>query len=150
MGAIGFGAICGALAAASIRQRQIGKWLIRASIAFPMILVLFSFSRWMSLSLGLLLLAGISQLMQQVLLSSSKQLAATEEFQGRVASLFALFNNGLTRLGGPQAGAVAQYWSAPVAIGGGAVLSLVWSLIGIRRCRRQTGVIGTSETPGVF
>ncbi len=133
MSAIGLGAICGALFAASVEEGARGKWLIRASIAFSVLLFFFAFSQWMSLSFGLLLLVGASQLTQQVLSNSSIQLASTDEFHGRVASFFALFNNGLTRLGGIQSGAVAQYVSPRVAIAGGALISLVWLLVIIWR-----------------
>ncbi|NIV36923.1 MAG: MFS transporter, partial [Anaerolineae bacterium] len=50
------------------------------------------------------------------------------EYRGRVASFFALFSNGLTRLGGLQAGALAQQASAPFTLQVAAVLCLVWML----------------------
>jgi len=133
MSAIGVGAICGALVAASVKQRHRGRWLVGAGLAFPIFLMLFASSRWVLLSIGLLLLAGAGQFIQQVLASSLIQLAAADEFYGRVASFFAVFSNGLTRLGGIQAGAVAQYWSAPVAVAGGALVSLIWVLAVIWR-----------------
>jgi predicted MFS family arabinose efflux permease len=133
MSAIGVGSVCGALVAASLKQGYHGRWLVGASLAFPVFLILFAFSRWMLLSIGLLLLASTNQLTQQVVASSSLQLATTDEFHGRVASFLVLLNNGLTRLGGIQAGAVTQYWSAPVSVSGGAILSLVCMLIVIWR-----------------
>lgn len=133
MSAIGFGAVCGALVAASVKQGQLGKWLVGVALVFPAFLLLFAFSQQMWLSVGLLLLVGASQLTQQVLANSLIQLAAIDEFQGRVASFFALFNIGLIRLGGLQAGAVAQYWSVPVAIAGGAIATIIWVLMAIWR-----------------
>jgi MFS family permease len=129
MSAVGLGSVCGALAAANVKRRHQGSWLVRAVLVFPVILLLFAASSWLVSSIVLLVLAGTSQYMQEVLCISLIQLAATNEFQGRMVSFFSLFANGLTRLGGIPIGAVAQWWSAPGAVGSGAILSLTWLLI---------------------
>jgi MFS family permease len=133
MSAIGVGAVCGALGVASLRAGHRGRWLILWSLAFPLSLILFSLSQWFAPSIGFLVLVGASQIAQQSLAASLLQLASADEFRGRVVSFFALLNNGLTRLGGVQAGAVSQYWSAPFAVLGGALLSLVWVLMFVWR-----------------
>jgi MFS family permease len=138
MGAAGLGAACGALIAAGIELKCSKRWLLGASLAFPAFLALFACSCRIAPSIGLLCLVGASQLVQQVLTSSLLQFAAANEFRGRVASFFSLFNNGLTRLGGIQAGAIAQYWGAPAAVLSGTLSSLLWVLAviwrsGIRR-----------------
>ena len=133
MGAVGVGAVCGALLGASIKQGYRWKWLLGVAFAFPMLLLPFTCSRWMPLSLGLLVLISASDFLQKILAISLLQLAASDEFQGRVASFLSLFRDGLRRLGSIQAGAAAQYWSAPIAVAGGALVSLVWMFIVVWR-----------------
>lgn len=129
MSAVGAGAACGALLAASIPPGQRGRWLIGSGLVFCAFLILATVSHWLPLSAGLLLLAGTGQSVQLVLTSSLLQLVTRSDLHGRVASLYALLNNGLTRLGGVQAGLLASQWSAPVAVAGGALLYILWSLV---------------------
>jgi len=129
MSAIGVGAICGTLMAACIEDRHRGPWLLRTAIAFPAFLLLFACSRSMWSSVGLLFLASANDWIQHVLATSMVQLASSEEFRGRVASLFGLVWSGATRLGGVQAGAIAQLCSVSVSIAGGAGLSLLFVLV---------------------
>jgi hypothetical protein len=129
MSAVGGGVACGALIAASIRPGRRGFWLIGSGLAFPTCLILAAAARWLPLNAGLLVLAGAAQSVQLVLIASLLQLATRSHLHGRVASLYALLSNGLTRLGGVQAGLVASYWSAPAAVASGALLCVLWSLI---------------------
>jgi hypothetical protein len=129
MGVVGVSAVCGALIVASLKVGHRGRWLIGGSVAFSFFLTLFSLSRWLPLSVGLLLLVGVSHNILQVLAASLLQTKSPKEFHGRVMSFFGLLNNGLTRLGGLQAGALSQYAGAPFAIQSGAVLSLIWILL---------------------
>jgi predicted MFS family arabinose efflux permease len=129
MSAVGAGAACGALAAASIRHGHRGRWLVGAGLAFPALLVLVALLRHLPLSASFLLLASASQFTQLVLISSLLQLSTSSERHGRIASLFALVSNGLTRLGGVLAGLAASYWGASAAIAGGALLSILWTLV---------------------
>lgn len=129
MSAAGAGAACGALIAASIKRGHRGQWLVGAGLAFPACLLLSALLRRLPFLAGLLLLAAAAQFTQLVLIACLVQLATSSELHGRVASLFALISNGLARLGGVQAGLVASYWGAPAAIAGGALLSILWTLL---------------------
>jgi hypothetical protein len=129
MSAVGAGAASGALLAASIRAGRRGIWVIGSSLVFSAFLILATVSRWLPLSVGLLLLAGTGQSVQLVLTATLLQLVTRSELHGRVASLYALLSNGLTRLGGVQAGLVASQWGAPVAVAGGALFCILWSLV---------------------
>jgi MFS family permease len=126
--AVGAGAASGALIAASIRSGGRGRWLVGSGLAFFAALLTVSASRRLLLNAGLLFLAGAGQSIQLVLISSLLQLATRSDLHGRVASLYALLSNGLTRLGGVQAGLFASIWGAPFAVAGGALLAILWSL----------------------
>ena len=92
-------------------------------------LLAFSASSWLLPSIELLFVASASQFVQQVLTNSLIQVSASDEYQGRMVSFFSLFSNGLTRLKNVPAGAVAQAWNAPIAVAGGALLTLLWTSI---------------------
>jgi MFS family permease len=128
MSAVGAGATCGALVAASIKRGHRGRWLVGTGLAFPALLALSTPLRQLPFLAGLLVLAAASQLAQLVLISSLLMLDARSELHGRVASLLALIGNGLTRLGGVSTGLAASFWGAPTAIAGGALLSIFWTL----------------------
>lgn len=128
MSAIGAGAACGALIAAGIRPGRRGRWLIGSGLLSAALLLLSFVARRLPLNAGLLVLAGAGQTIQLVLIASLLQLAARREVHGRVASLFALLSNGLTRLGGLQAGWAASTWGAPLAVAGSALLSALGTL----------------------
>ena len=140
LGVIGIGAVCGALMASVAREGSQRRWLIGASLVFPVLLIGFAFSRSIWFSALLLLMVGIGNRAQEVLTSTLLQLAAKDEFRGRVASIFSLLRNGLMRLGGVQTGLMAQVWGAPVAVSIGAALGgglmaaiLIWDLASSRR-----------------
>lgn len=145
MGAVGAGAVTGALIVASLSSGRRGIWFLAASFGFPALMILFALTPRLWPATGLLYAASTSGFVQQVLATALVMLAADDEFQGRVASLLGLARNGLTRLGGVQAGFVAQYWSAQAAIIGGALLGglllalAFWRLGVVSGIERQTG-----------
>jgi predicted MFS family arabinose efflux permease len=129
MSAVGAGAACGALLAASIHSRRRGRWLMGASVGFCAFLVLAASAQRVPLAALFLLLAGAGQSVQLVLISALLQAIARSDMHGRVASLYALLSNGLTRLGGVQAGWVASFWGAPAAVAAGALLNILLTLV---------------------
>jgi hypothetical protein len=56
------------------------------------------------------------------------QLTAPDRLRGRVMSLYSLVSHGMTHVGALQAGLAADWVGAPVSIGVGAALSLVYGL----------------------
>ena len=64
------------------------------------------------------------------------QITAPDELRGRVMSLYSLISQGMTHLGGLQAGFVADWIGAPLSVGLGAALSLVYGMyIAVRYCQ---------------
>jgi MFS family permease len=116
MAAIGFGYALGplitALLAGSVNK---GRLLMAVILAWPSILLIFAVSRFFSLSLVLLFLAGINQGMSMALIQSLLLMWSSEEMRGRVSGTRA-FAVGTLPLGNLAAGAGAGLWGAPTML----------------------------------
>jgi len=72
------------------------------------VLLFFAMSRSFVFSLVLMVLAGISFVWQNALANTLLQLITPDELRGRVMSLYSLTFQGMMRVGGLQAGLVAD------------------------------------------
>lgn len=127
--AVGVGAVLGALLVASLPDNaKRGHMLTIGNLAFPLVLVCFATSRSFVLSTMLLLAAGISFVWQNALANTLLQLTTPDRVRGRVMSLYSLTFQGMMRMGGLQAGLVADRIGAPLAVGIGAAISLAYGL----------------------
>jgi MFS family permease len=124
---VGVGALIGALLVASLpTTTPRGRFLTAGNLLFPFLLLLFSFSRSFTLSLAIMLLTGISFVMQNALANTLIQLASPDAMRGRIMSLYTLTFQGMMRLGGMQAGLVADWIGAPLSVALGAAISLIY------------------------
>jgi len=127
--AVGVGAVAGALLVASLPENaRRGRMLTIGNLAFPLVLLLFAASRSFVLSLVLMLLVGVSFVWQNALANTLLQIATPDELRGRVMSLWSLTFQGMMRVGGLQAGFVADWIGAPLSVGLGAWISLGFGL----------------------
>ena len=127
--AVGVGAVAGALLVASLPESaRRGRMLTIGNLAFPLVLLLFAASRSFVLSLVLMLLVGISFVWQNALANTLLQIVTPDELRGRVMSLWSLTFQGMMRVGGLQAGFVADWIGAPLSVGIGAAISLGFGL----------------------
>jgi MFS family permease len=127
--AVGIGAVAGALLVASLPESaRRGRMLTIGNLAFPLVLLLFAASRSFVLSLVLMLLVGVSFVWQNALANTLLQIATPDELRGRVMSLWSLTFQGMMRVGGLQAGFVADWIGAPLSVGLGAWISLGFGL----------------------
>jgi hypothetical protein len=65
---------------------------------------------------------GVLSTIFETLLQTSIQLLVVESFRGRVMGFYGLTGGGLREFGGMQAGFLAEWTSAPIAIETGAVV----------------------------
>lgn len=122
---VGIGALAGALWVASLPdETRRGRWLTAGNLGFPLLLLGFAFSRSFLASLVLLFAVGVSFVMQNALANTLLQIATPDEVRGRVMSVYTLAFQMFMRLGGLQAGLVADGIGAPLAVGLGAAISL--------------------------
>jgi MFS family permease len=124
---IGIGAVIGALVVASLpTNTRRGILLTLGNLAFPLFLVLFAFSTHFSLSLILTLFIGFSFVWQNALANTLLQFVTPDELRGRVMGVYSMTFQTMFRLGGLQAGFVADWLGAPLSVGIGAAISLAY------------------------
>jgi MFS family permease len=126
MGATGIGALLGALTLASRSGvRGLGRWVAYSAIGFGASLVLFSFSRWFSLSVILLVPVGYGVMLQMASSNTLIQTMVPDDLRGRVMAVYTMMFMGMAPMGSLFAGAMAERIGAPwtVAIGGVAAVA---------------------------
>ncbi len=127
--AVGVGAFLGAILVASVTDRAPrGRLLTLGNLAFPLVLLVVAISRSFVLSLGMMLLIGVSFVLQNALANTLLQLVSPDELRGRIMSVYTLTFQVMMRMGGFQAGLMGDWLGAPIALGLGAVVSLVYGL----------------------
>lgn len=130
MGAIGVGALSGALTLAARRGvHGLERWVTLAPIGFGLSLILFSLSRSFWLSALLLLPAGFSVVIQ---ISSSNTLIQTivpDNLRGRVMAVFAMMFMGIAPFGALLAGALAERLGAPITVTIGGTACIAGALV---------------------
>lgn len=98
-------------------------------------------------ALWLLFIAGWGLVVLGGTINTTVQLAATDEFRGRVMSLFVLFFMGTSPLGNLFAGAVAHAFNIPVAFAAGSAIALILAVFtGLwwRRTEKRTQLLSFS------
>lgn len=127
--AVGLGAIVGSVIVASLPERvQRGKILIIGNLTFPLFLLTFAASRSMALSTIVIVLVGISFVLQNVVAITLLQISSPDGLRGRVLGLYSVIFQGMLNIGGLQAGIVADWVGAPMSVGIGAAVSLLFGL----------------------
>jgi len=127
----GLGALLGALMIASFGAYHFrGKLLTVGSFVFPSLLLLYTFSRWLPLSLVLLVGVGWGFMILVNLSNSLVQTQVPDELRGRVMSIFTLSFFGLFPLGSLIAGALADIIGEPITVLIGAIIILGFSGLG--------------------
>jgi len=121
MAAVGVGALLGAITLAARRSvRGLGRVIPTASAVFGAGLMAFSASRFMWLSLPLLVVTGWGFMQQMAASNTILQTITHNEKRGRVMSFYSMSIQGVAPLGALVAGAVADRIGAPhtLMIGG--------------------------------
>jgi hypothetical protein len=131
----GLGTIFGSFTLASL-----GRVNARRGILITILLIVsatlfaFAMSTDARLAFAFLVVVGALSTVFETLLNTSIQLRVVESFRGRVSGFYGLTGGGLREFGGMQAGFLAEWTSAPFAIGAGAlVLAIVgYAFLGSR------------------
>ncbi|HEX9090670.1 MAG TPA: MFS transporter, partial [Anaerolineales bacterium] len=129
LSAVGIGAVIGAILVASLPDRaRRGRMLTLGNLGLPVLLLAFVNSQVFLLSLVLMVFVGLGQVFQNTLANTLVQITAPDELRGRVMSQYSLVTQGMHQLGGLQAGFVADWIGAPLSVGIGAAISLVYGI----------------------
>ncbi len=120
----GVGALVGALSLAILQRRLAsGNVQFLLGLAWSIFLIGFSLSRTFPVSVALLMLSGFCQIAFVATANTRIQAATPDRLRGRVMGLYAQSLMGVGPVGSFQAGALAHFFGAPVAMISGAVIS---------------------------
>jgi len=122
MGAMGLGALTGALFLAARRGvRGLGRIIVIAVVLFGGALVAFSFSRHVVVSLALMAVAGFGMMVHTASSNTILQTVVDDDKRGRVMSFYAAALMGTAPVGSLIAGTLAHFIGAPLTLmaGGG-------------------------------
>jgi MFS family permease len=140
MGAMGVGALISAL---SLAARRNVRGLIReipvAATVFGLGLIGFGLSRWLWLSLVMLLVAGMGMMRGMAASNTVIQTLVSEDKRGRVMSYYTMAFVGMAPFGSLLAGSMAHWIGAPwtVIVNGSVVLvGAAWFLTRLPAVRR--------------
>ena len=129
LSSVGIGAVIGALIVASLPSAaKRGRALTIGNLTYPFLLLIFVGSRSLAVSMLVMLLVGVSHVLQNAMANTLLQITSPDHLRGRVMSQYALVTQGMTHMGGLQAGFVADWIGAPLSVGLGAAVSLSYSL----------------------
>jgi MFS family permease len=130
MGTTGVGALAATLVMAARREvHGLGRWINYASTGFGASLILFSFSRWLPLSVALLLPAGFCMLIQMASSNTLIQTMVPDDLRGRVMSVYSMMFMGMAPFGALLAGATAHRLGAPLTVALGGSVCIAGSLV---------------------
>jgi MFS family permease len=134
MGAVGVGAMFGALVIAMRQQlRGLGNVVAYCAIGLGVSLILFSASRWYWTSWVILVFTGFTMMMQFTSTNTLIQAMVPDQLRGRVMSLYSMMFLGMMPLGSLLAGAIAEHIGAPITVAIGGVASVVGGAIFYRQ-----------------
>lgn len=126
---MGIGALSGAFFIAAMPDdARRGRYLTAGNLLFPICLLVFAFSRSFLLSLVVMFLTGFSFVCQNALTNTMIQLFSPDAMRGRIMGLYTMIFQGMMRLGSMQAGLVSDWIGAPLSVGIGAAVSLVYGV----------------------
>jgi MFS family permease len=132
MAAVGLGAISAALGVAGLQAGRRGRWITFGNLLAPLFLILFCLSHSFAASMVLAFALGASNAVRHTLATGMVQLISSQQYHGRVMSLFSLLFNGMSQMGALGLGSVAEVTGVPWALGGGAIVSAVGALVVMR------------------
>lgn len=134
MGASGVGALVSALALAGRRSvLGLGRLIPISAAIFGVGLVAFGVSRWLPLSLVLMLLTGYGLMQQMAASNTILQTVVEEDKRGRVMSFYAMAFLGTAPFGSLAGGFIADRIGAPATLVIGGVVCMAGAVWFARR-----------------
>ncbi|HUQ18473.1 MAG TPA: MFS transporter [Gemmatimonadaceae bacterium] len=126
---VGVGALSGALALAGLSSRiSRGKLFRITAYSFAVLLLIFSFVRVKEIAGPLLVLIGLTMMVNGALANGSLQSLVPDELRGRVMAAYVFVYVGFTPIGSLIAGSVSHAVGVQWAIGTGAAVMLLFAI----------------------
>ncbi|OGC91121.1 MAG: MFS transporter [candidate division Zixibacteria bacterium RBG_16_53_22] len=137
MGAVGMGAVSGAIFMASRKSVVgLGRVMALSVMVFGVGIILFSLSRNLYLSLALLLFAGFGMMVQMASANTLLQTIIDDDKRGRVMSFYSMAFMGMAPFGSLLAGTLASKLGAPITNIIGGTVCLIGAAIFARNLPR--------------
>lgn len=134
MGASGIGALAGALYLASRKSViGLGRLITISTCLFGCGLIAFSFSRYLPLSLCLMLVTGFGMILSMASCNTIVQTIVDEDKRGRVMSFYAIAFVGMAPFGSLIGGSIAHNIGAPLTLTLCGVSSIVGAIFFYKR-----------------
>ncbi|HVP57398.1 MAG TPA: MFS transporter, partial [bacterium] len=134
MGALGLGALAGAVYLASRKSVfRVERNIPIAAAIFGVGLVGVSLSRVLALSLGLMLVTGFGMMVQMASSNTLIQSVVDDDKRGRVMGLYAMSFMGVAPFGSLLAGVIAHRVGAPHTLVGGGICCVVGAVLFARQ-----------------
>ena len=126
----GLGTIIGSLVLAALSRARVKRHVLALIvIAYAASLVLFASTGDLHAAFAILAVVGALSIAFDTLVSTLIQLTVTDVYRGRVMGFYGMASAGLREIGGVQAGFLAEWTSAAVAIDAGAVVVALVALL---------------------
>ena len=130
MGATGIGALAGALYLASRKSVfGLGRIITFSTCLFGCGLIAFSFSRYLPLSLLMMLITGFGMIVSSASCNTIVQTIVDEDKRGRVMSFYAIAFIGMAPFGSLIGGSIAHSIGAPLTLAGCGFLSIAGAIL---------------------
>ena len=135
LASVGVGGLIAALVLAGPATHwRKGRVMAVSSIAYPVLLLIFSMVTNVNAANILLLFVGCALIVFNAVTNHALQLLVPEEYRGRLMALYSFVVVGMSQVAGSLvAGAVARYTGVGWAIGGAAAITLAYVLWTLRR-----------------
>jgi MFS family permease len=150
MGASGLGALTGALYLAS-RKNVLGlvRIIPMAAGIFGLGLITFSLSRFLSLSLVLMVITGLGMMLQMASSNTIIQTIIDDDKRGRVMSFYTMAFMGTAPFGSFMAGALAKIIGAPNTILIGGIFCILGALVFARKLPELKKMVRSAVLSGI-
>jgi MFS family permease len=136
MAASGTGALIGTIYLASRKSLLgLGRFVVAGAGIFGSGLILFSFSRFLALSIFLMMLTGFGMIVQMASSNTILQTISDDDKRGRVMSFYAMAFAGIAPFGSLLAGALASHIGAPDTLLIGGISCIVASVFAFTKLR---------------
>jgi len=132
MTVMGVGSVLGSVIVVAMPPRRQFTFLFVALVGLALLLVAFSLSTSLLLSIGIMALIGVAQSIYLATNNTLVQLAVPDALQGRVMSVY-MTTWGLMPLGALPQGVLADWFGAPAVLGGVGLLSALIVVVMVAR-----------------
>lgn len=142
MTGVGSGAVLGSLWLTRLEAKDQQRWLMVSLYLLPISVIAFLGARGLALAFAIVLVVGAATTWMQTIFNTLVQLHVRDDMRGRTMSMYLSLLAGMQRIGGLQAGLLAEFVGVPVALAAGAAASILCTTVAF--WRKPKGLLSRS------